>query len=53
MAAHECYIVMLEMDDQMQAFNIEKWRVVVEPMEDLEEISLDNNIPGQITPVST
>lgn len=36
----------------MQAFSIEKWRVVVEPTEDMEEISLDDNIPSRITRVS-
>lgn len=40
---------MLEMDDHLQGLNIEEMRVAVEPMEDLEEISLDDNIPGRIT----
>ena len=37
---------MLEMDDRLQALNIEERRVAIEPTEDLEEISLDNNIPS-------
>lgn len=52
MVAREYYIAMLAIDDHLQAFNIEEWWVV-EPMEDLEEISLDENIPGQITRVDT
>ena len=46
MVTHECYVAMLEMDDHLQALNIEERRVAVELMEDLEEISLDNNIPS-------
>ena len=53
MAARECYITMLEMDDHLQALNIEEMRVSVEPTEDLEEISLDNNIPGRVTRIGT
>ena len=44
MATRECYIAILEMDDHLQALNIEEIRVAVEPTEDLEEISLDDNI---------
>ena len=51
MAASECYIAMLEMDDHLQALSIKEQWVIVEPMEDLEEISLDDNIPGRITRV--
>ena len=43
---HKCYIAMLEMDDHLQALNIRERRVTVEPIEDLEEISLDDNCPG-------
>ena len=46
MAARECYVAMLEMDDHLQALNIEERKVAVELTEDLEEISLDNNIPS-------
>lgn len=51
MATCECYIAMLEMDDHFPALSMEEWRVVVEPTEDLEEILLDNNIPGLVTHV--
>ena len=48
-SACECYIAMLEMNDHLQALNIEERRVAIEPTEDLEEISLDDNIPNRIT----
>ena len=44
---------MLEMDDHLQALNIEERRVAIEPTEDLEEISLDDNIPNWITHIDT
>lgn len=53
MTAHECYIAMLEMDDHLQALNIEKQWVTVELMKDLEEISLDDKFSGRITHTST
>ena len=40
---------MLEMDDHLQALNIEEMKVAVKPTENLEKISLNDNIPGQIT----
>ena len=42
-------VAMLEMDDHLQALKIKEGRVVVEPTKDLKNISLDDNIPGQIT----
>ena len=53
MAACECYIARLEMDDHLQALNIEERRVTIEPTEDLEEISVDGNCPNRITRIST
>ena len=52
MATYDCYIAMLKMDNHLQALSIKERRVVVELMEDLEEISLDDNILGWITRVS-
>ena len=49
MVAHECQVAMLEMDDHLQALNIEEMKVAVKPTENLEKISLDDNIPGRIT----
>ena len=43
LAAKECYLAMLAMDDQVQTMNIEERRVMVEPTEALENISLDKS----------
>ena len=41
-AARECYIAMLEMDDHLQTMSIEEQRTGAEPVERLEEIPLDS-----------
>ena len=41
--AREYYIAMLEMDDHLQAMNIEEHRTVAEAIEKLEEILLDDS----------
>ena len=51
LAARECYLAMLTMDEQVQTMNIEEKRVVVEPIEVLEDISLDENNPERCTRV--
>ena len=52
-AARECYIVMLEMDDHLQTMNIKEQRIVVEPAERLEEILLDDSKPNRTTRIGT
>ena len=47
MVTCECYIAMLEIEGHLQALNIEEKRVTVEPTEDLEEISLDDDTLGE------
>ena len=47
--ARECYLAMLAMDEQAQMMNIEETRVVAEPTEALENISLDENYPEKST----
>ena len=42
-AAHECYIAMMEIDDHLQAMNIEEHRTTTEPVEKLEEVLLDDS----------
>ena len=42
-AARECYVAMMEMEDQVQAMNIEEHRMMTETVEKLEEILLDNS----------
>ena len=44
-AACECYIAILEMDNHLQTMSIEEQRTVAEPVEGLEEILLDNSRP--------
>ena len=53
MAARECYIAMMEMEDQVQALSIEEHRMVTELVEKLEEISLDSSNPGRMTKIGT
>ena len=43
LAARECYLAMLAMDEQVQTMNIEERRIVAEPTEVLENITLDEN----------
>ena len=42
-AARECYMPMMEMDDHLQAMNIEEHRTMAEPVEKLEEVFLDDS----------
>ena len=49
LAARECYLAMLAMDEQAQMMNIEERRVVMEPIEALENISLDEENPEKST----
>ena len=42
-AARECYIAMLEMDDHLQTISIEKHRTGAKPVERLKEIPLDSS----------
>ena len=52
-AAHECYIAMMEMDGHLQVMNIEEHRAVIEPVERLEEIVLDDSKPDQTIKIGT
>ena len=38
LAARECYLAMLAMEEQMQTMNIKERRIVVEPIEVLEDV---------------
>ena len=52
-AACECYMAMLEMDDHLQTMSIKKQRTGTEPVERLEEISLDGSRPDRTIRIST
>ena len=49
LAARECYLAMLAIDEQTQMMNIEERRIVAEPTEALEEIPLDEDDLGKNT----
>ena len=53
MAARECYIAMLEMEDHQQTMCIGKQRTIAEPVEQLEEVMLDESRPGRTTRIGT
>ena len=52
-AARECYIAMLEMEDHQQTMCIGEHRTMAEPVEELEEISLDESRPKRTTRMGT
>ena len=52
-AARECYIAMLELEDHQQTMYIGKQWTTAEPVEELEEISLDKSKPKQTTRMGT
>ena len=51
--ACKCYIAMLEIDDHLQTMCIKEQRTVVEPMERLEEVTLDDARPERTTRIGT
>ena len=51
--ARECYIAMLEMDDHQQTMCIKEERTTAEPVEELEEVTLDDPRPERTTRVGT
>ena len=53
MATRECYIVMLEMKDHQQTMCIGEQQTTVEPIEELEEISLNESRPERTTRMGT
>ena len=53
MAARKCYIAMLEMEDHQQTMCIGKQRTTAEPVEELEEISLNESRPERTTRMGT
>ena len=52
-AAREYYVAMMEMDDHLQAMNIEEHCMATEPVEKLEEILLDNSKLDRTTKIGT
>ena len=52
-AARECYVAMMEIDDHLQAMNIEEQRTETEPVEKLEEVLLDDSDHERTTKIRT
>ena len=53
MAARECYIAMLEIEDHQQTMCIEEQQTTTESVQELEEISLDESRPERTTRMGT
>ena len=53
MAAWECYIAMLEMEDHQQTMCIGEQRTIAESVEELEEVILDESRPERMTRMGT
>ena len=53
MAARECYVAMLEMEDHQQTMCIGEERTTTEPVEELEEIILDELRPERTSRMGT
>ena len=52
-AARECYLAMMEMDDHLQAMSIEEHRMAMEPVENLEGVLLDDSKLDRMTKIGT
>ena len=53
MAAYKCYVAMMEMDDHLQAMNIEEHRTTTKLVEKLEEVFLDDSNHERTTKIGT
>ena len=52
-AAWECYIAMLEMEDHQQTMCIGEQQTIAESVEELEEVMLNESRPGRTTRMGT
>ena len=52
-AARECYIAMLEIEDQQQTMCIGKQRALAESVEELKKVRLDDTQPERMTKIGT
>ena len=53
MAAHECYMAMMEVDDHHQAMSIEEHQMTTKLVEKLEEVLLDDSSHERTTKIGT
>ena len=52
-AARECYVAMMEMDDHLQVMSIEEHRMMMEPIEKLEDVFLGDSNHERTTKIGT
>ena len=52
-AARKCYIALLEMEDHQQTMCIEEQQTIAKPVEELEEVTLDESEPERTTKMGT
>ena len=53
LAARECYLAMMALNEQVQTMNIEERRFVAKPTEVLEDIPLEEGNPKKFTKIGT
>ena len=53
LAARECYLAMLAMDEHVQTMSFKKRRVVAKPPEVMEDIPLEESNPKKFTRIGT
>ena len=53
LAARECYLAMLAMDEHVQTMSINERRITIEPTEALEDVPLDKSNPKKFTRIGT
>ena len=53
LAARDCYLAMMALDEQVQTMSIEERRFVAEPIEVLEDIPLEEGNPEKFTRIGT
>lgn len=53
LAARECYLAILAIDEQLLTMNIKERRIVVEPIEVLEDVPSDKSNPEEFTRIGT
>ena len=53
MAARECYLAMLEIDERLPMMNIKERRTTVEPIKVLEEVPFDESNQEKFTGIKT
>ena len=52
-AARECYVAIMEMDDHIQAMSIEEHQTTTEPVETLEKVFLNDSNQERTTKIGT